>query len=173
LPAKTAIDEAEIAASGGASGTQLAPIHDGRFGPSSEHRPTPRFVWPGTTGGKGWIECRWTEPRGLDRAAVYWAVDRRAQVYWGKRIRGEDLALPESWRILYKDGEEWKPVTALAPDGDPWVMDKDPSPYTLRLDVFNEVRFQPLTTTALRLEVDFAAAPCAVQEWRVSHATPR
>ena len=39
--------------------------------------------------------------------------------------------------------------------------------FTLRLDLFNEVRFKPVKTTALRLEVDFGAAPCAVQEWRV------
>jgi hypothetical protein len=82
-------------------------------------------------------------------------VDRRAQICWGPRIRGVDLALPVSWRISYYDGSNWRPVET----GDP---------YTLRLDLPNEVRFKPVTTTALRLEVEFAAAPCTVQEWRVN-----
>lgn len=155
LPAKTAADEAEITSSSKDPAKALAAIRDGRSGPASDHRPTPRFAWPDTADGTGWLEYRWPEPRELGRAAVYWAVDRRAQVYWGPRIRGLDLALPESWRISYYDGSNWRPVET----GDP---------YTLRLDLPNEVRFKPVTTTALRLEVGFATTPCAVQEWRVS-----
>jgi hypothetical protein len=79
------------------------------------------------------IECRCGQPRELDRAAVYWAVDRHSQVYLGPRIRGTDLALPKSWRILYRDGDEWRPV-------------ETEDPFTLRLDLLNEVSFAPVTT---------------------------
>jgi hypothetical protein len=158
LPAKTAANEAKVSSSSAASDKVLESLRDGRHGPASDHRETPRFAWADTKGGSGWIEYQWTEPRELSRTSVHWAVDRRAQVYWGKRIRGADLALPKSWRILYRDGGSWKPVEPLSPEGDP---------YTLRLDLPNQVRFEPVDTTALRLEVEFADSPSAVQEWKV------
>jgi hypothetical protein len=151
LPAATAVREAKITASGQTRGS-LAAIHDGRHGPRSAARETPRVALTGTSDGKSWIQCQWPEPRELSRTAVYFAVDRRSQVYWGPRIRGVDLAVPKSWRILYQDGDTWQPVEPM-------------DPYTLRLDLPNEARFAPVKTRALRLEVECAEAPCAVQEW--------
>ena len=48
--------------------------------------------------------------------------------------------MPASWRVLYKDGDAWKPVE---PRG----------PYGVEKDRYNVVAFTPVTTTALRLEV--------------------
>ncbi|MCH7227011.1 glycoside hydrolase family 127 protein [Haloferula sp. A504] len=154
LPAATAAHEASLAASVKSPTKAMEAVRDGRSGPTSDHRPTPCMTLPDTGDGPGWIEYRWDEPRKLSRAAVYWAVDRRAQVYWGPRIRGEDLVMPESWKLTYYDGSKWIPV-------------ETEDPFTLRLDLFNEVDFKPVETTALRLEVEFGPAPAAVQEWRV------
>jgi len=46
--------------------------------------------------------------------------------------------VPESWELLYKDGEDFKPVINL-------------NEYGTELDKYNLVQFEPVTTTALRL----------------------
>lgn len=155
LPAATAAAEATLSASDNAPAARLELLRDGRFGPMSETRATPTFTWSGKSDDKAWIQCEWPQPRGLSHTAVYWAVDRRQQAYWGPRIRGTDLVLPRSWRVLYQDGDEWKPV-------------ETEDPFTLRLDDPNDVRFKPITTRALRVEVAVASAPCGVQEWWVN-----
>lgn len=153
LRADTAASAAKTSASDAAKDAKLAALNDGRWGPRSDHRPTPRFTWTGGDG-RHWVQYEWPQPRKLSRTAVCWAVDRRQQVYWGARIRGEDIVLPVSWRLLYQDGDEWHPVET-----------KDA--FTLRLDDFNEVSFKPVTTSAIRIEVAFSGAPCGIQEWRV------
>ena len=63
--------------------------------------------------------------------------------------------MPAAWRLLYKDGEQWKPVESLQPYG----RDKDR---------YNTVTFKPLRTTALRLEVTLQPNWSAgIQEWQV------
>jgi hypothetical protein len=49
--------------------------------------------------------------------------------------------MPAAWRILYKDGETWKPVAAR-------------TAYGVAKDRFNAVQFEPVTTSALRLEIE-------------------
>jgi hypothetical protein len=63
--------------------------------------------------------------------------------------------VPASWRVLYKDGEEWKPVETAGP-------------YAVEKDRYNKVTFKPVTTSGLRLEVvqkpEWSAG---IQEWKV------
>jgi len=70
--------------------------------------------------------------------------------------------VPASWRLLYKDGDAWKPVEALGP-------------YGVERDRFNTVRFTPVTTSGMRIEIAMQPAWSAgVQEWRVTESvTPR
>ena len=62
---------------------------------------------------------------------------------------------PASWRIEYRDGSDWKPVTTTGN-------------YPVAKDQWCAVRFAPVKTTALRLLVqlppNFASG---VHEWRV------
>jgi uncharacterized protein len=63
--------------------------------------------------------------------------------------------LPAAWRILYRDGQDWKPIATTEPFG-------------TEKDRFNEVKFQPVTTTGLRLEVTLQPGWSAgIQEWKV------
>jgi hypothetical protein len=63
--------------------------------------------------------------------------------------------VPASWRVLYKDGEEWKPV-------------ESPGPYAVEKDRYNRVSFKPVTTSGLRLEVvQQAEWSAGIQEWKV------
>jgi uncharacterized protein len=48
--------------------------------------------------------------------------------------------VPASWRLLYKDGTDWKPV-------------ENTSPYGVERDKFNRVTFRPVTTPDLRIEL--------------------
>ncbi len=93
LPAKTDGVTAAVSASVERSERQLAALTDRRSGPKSSFRSTPRFSWPAQTQGVQWIQYEWSQPREVSRTAVYWAVDRRKKVYWGPRIRGENLKL--------------------------------------------------------------------------------
>jgi hypothetical protein len=65
------------------------------------------------------------------------------------------VRVPASWRILYKDGTEWKPV-------------ENAGGYAVAKDQYNRVTFKPVTTTGLRLEMtgqqNFSIG---IQEWKV------
>ena len=63
--------------------------------------------------------------------------------------------LPASWKILYRNGDEWKPIAHK-------------TPYEVEKDKYCKVVFEKVKTGGLRLEVqlpkEFAAG---IHEWRV------
>ena len=82
---------------------------------------------PGTP---AWVEYEFKSPVKVSGAQVYWFDDRRF------------CRVPASWRVLYyEDGDGWKPVANI-------------EPYVVAKDRFNIVSFRPVTTIALRLEVE-------------------
>ncbi|MFN0125056.1 MAG: discoidin domain-containing protein [Verrucomicrobiales bacterium] len=129
-------------------------------------KPAATFTWMNPNGGswtdganwsdgevpngpaKEWAQYTFEKPRTLSGVEVYWLDDDDARL------------VPESWRVLYRQGEEWKPVEAAGA-------------YGVEKDRFNEVKFQPVKTDSLRLEVkvqgslraDFSAG---ILEWRVN-----
>ncbi|HUK18403.1 MAG TPA: glycoside hydrolase family 127 protein [Bryobacteraceae bacterium] len=93
----------------------------------------------------GWIEYAFAQPDKVSECRLYWFDDTG---------RG-GVRVPARWRILYKDGNEWKPVE----NAGTWGVDKDR---------FNTLTFTPVVTSGLRLEVDFQSGFSAgVQRWRV------
>ena len=77
------------------------------------------------------------------------------QVYWFDDTGHGGVRVPKSWRLLYKDGGEWKPVDAMGE-------------YGIAKDHYNIVRFKPVTTSALRLELTMQPEVSAgLQEWKV------
>jgi DUF1680 family protein len=92
-----------------------------------------------------WIEMTFAKPSTVSESQVYWFDDTG---------RG-GVRVPQSWRLLYRDGNEWKPVAANGP-------------YGVAKDRYNVVRFTPVTTSALRLELTMQPQVSAgVQEWIV------
>lgn len=176
IPAPTALATASITDSVGKSVERIRHIHDGRYGPASDFRETPRYTWgpderfihirdfkrqqeelsKGPPLREGWLQCEWDEPRTLRRTAVFWARDRARQVYWWTRVRGLNLDLPRSWTLLYRDGAEWKPVTP-----------REGQSADVVADVMNELHFEPVTTDAVRIQVGFSEYPAALQEWKL------
>jgi uncharacterized protein len=92
-----------------------------------------------------WIEMTFAKPSTVSETQVYWFDDTG---------RG-GVRVPRSWRLLYKDGADWKPVQASGEFG-------------VAKDQYNVVRFTPVTTGALRLELVMQPSVSAgVQEWKV------
>jgi DUF1680 family protein len=92
-----------------------------------------------------WIEMAFATPSTVSEAQVYWFDDTG---------RG-GVRVPQSWRLLYKDGNDWKPVDAS-------------TAYGVTKDQFNVVRFAPVATSALRLELVMQPNVSAgVQKWKV------
>ena len=64
--------------------------------------------------------------------------------------------MPKSWKLSYKDGKEWKEVA-------------NPSGYPTETDKFNHVTFDPITTSEMRIDVQFKDGRCGgIQEWRIN-----
>ncbi len=92
-----------------------------------------------------WVEMTFAKPSTVSEAQVYWFDDTG---------RGS-VRVPQTWRLLYRDGETWKPVEAAGGYG------------TAR-DAWNAVTFKPVTTTALRIELTMQPDVSAgLQEWKV------
>ena len=77
------------------------------------------------------------------------------EVYWFDDTGSGGVRVPASWRILYFDVDEWKPV-------------KGASAYGVERNQFNRVAFEAVSTLALRLELTaqekFSAG---IQKWKV------
>lgn len=77
------------------------------------------------------------------------------EVYWLDDTGSGECRTPDSWRVLYWDGEEWKPVETA-------------EPYGVAKDQYNKVRFKPATTSGLRIEAKLQPLWSAgIQEWKV------
>lgn len=100
--------------------------------------------WPrkGTT---EWVQYDFAQAQTVSRVQVYWFDDTGIG---GCRI-------PHAWRLFYRDGDTWQPV-------------RNRTLYTVSKDAFDELHFDPVQTTALRLEVDLPPDFSAgIHEWRV------
>ena len=111
---------------------------------SNDHSIQRMTFWP-RKGTKEWVQYDFEKPRKISSAAVYWFDD----------TGGGGCRIPKSWILLYKDGNNWKQVS-------------NTGSYGIEKDKFNSIRFKPVQTTALRLEVqlqqDFSGG---ILEWRV------
>jgi uncharacterized protein len=103
------------------------------------------FDWWPRKGMTEWVEYTFEKPATVSEIEVYFFDDTG---------HGE-VRVPQSWRLLYKEGEEWKPVD-------------NTSAYGVEKDRYNKVSFKPVTTAALRLEIAMQSQWSAgLQEWRV------
>ena len=90
-----------------------------------------------------WAQYTFKEARSVSGVELYWVDD------------GGGIRVPQSWRVLYREGDLWKPVDATGA-------------YGVAKDQFNKVAFKPVKTNALKLEVKVQPdASAGVFEWRV------
>lgn len=107
----------------------IAAVHDGVNPLSSADESNLYFRMRPAVGQPGWVEYEFRAPVTLSSTEVYFADDKRF------------CKLPLSWRLTYKDGNDWKPVAARGA-------------YPVAGNQFNRVAFAPVTTTAVRIEVE-------------------
>ncbi len=120
-------------------------LGDGLEPSSSVDRDIPRFTWWDHRGTAEWVQFDFEKPREVSAAEVYWFDDEGSG----------QCRVPASWKLLYKDGEAWKPVAGAGAFG-------------TAKDKYNAVAFPKVTTSALRIEValkpEFSGG---ILEWKV------
>ena len=76
-------------------------------------------------------------------------------MYWFDDTGVGYCRVPHAWRLLYRDGNVWTPVTTR-------------DAYGTKPDQLNSVRFRPVTTAALRLEVELQPNYSGgILEWQI------
>lgn len=142
LPQPTIASTSKVSASGN---RPARGVNDQWEPEASNDRSHPYLHWWPRKGTLEWVQYDFEKPATVSVAEVYWFDDT-----------GEgECRVPQSWRVLYREGDQWKPVENL-------------TPYPVARDTYCRVEFKPVTTTGLRLEIqaqkDFAAG---VLEWKV------
>lgn len=112
---------------------------------TSNDHSIPRFTWWPHQGTTEWVQFNFDRPRPVRRTMVYWFDDRGVG----------QCRVPQSWRLLYKSGSEWKPVEGA-------------DAFAIKPDQWNRVKFSPVTTTGLRIEVKLREGfSGGILEWRL------
>jgi len=135
-----------VAASYCNEGNQIDAPTSTRTPSNSNPRDLPRLTWWPHGGTAEWLQYEFTPPRKVSAVEVYWFDDAPQG---GCRV-------PASWRLLYKEGEAWKPV-------------EDASGYGVKADRLNRTTFRPVQTRALRIEVQLQPGfSGGVLQWKIT-----
>ncbi len=119
-------------------------LNDGLLPKSSNDHGIPRFTWWDHRGTEEWVQYTFEGFRRISWCEVYWFDDT------GKGM----CRVPASWRVLWKDGETWRPVAQA-------------TGYGVKPDQFNRVDFTAVETQELRLEVQLQKGfSGGILEWR-------
>lgn len=124
----------------------ITAIND-RLVPKDENdRTAPYYHWWPKQATTEWLQYTLPQASEVSRSTVYWFDDAP----WG------GCRVPKAWNIQYLDAAgQWQPVT-------------NPDQYTTLKGQPNTVNFDPVTTTALRLEVQLPDDNAAgLFEWEV------
>ncbi len=107
----------------------ISAVYDGFDPISSADESDLYFRMRPAQGTPAWVEYQFEKPTEISSTKVYWVDDRRF------------CRLPESWILLYKENGLWKPVS-------------NREPYPVEKNKFNTVTFEPVMTTAVRIEIE-------------------
>jgi hypothetical protein len=107
----------------------LRAVYDGAEPISSADESSLYFRMRPAAGEPAWIEYEFRHPIAVSTAQVYFFDDRRF------------CRLPAAWRIVYKTGEQWKPVVTHGA-------------YGVQKDQFNVAHFDLILAAAIRLEIE-------------------
>ena len=124
----------------------LSAIND-RLMPSDENdRSVPYTHWWPAKNTTEWLQYDFKQAETISTSTVYWFDDAP----WG------GCRVPASWKLYYRnDSGEWVPV-------------KNPSEYGVVKGAANTVNFDPVKTTAVKLEIQQPKEfSCGVFEWSV------
>jgi len=128
LPAPTLAYRSKVTAS--KITKSLSAVKDQTEPRSSKDEASRYYHWWPDTNKWEWVEYDLEKVTTVSKSKVYWFDD------------GPDggCRIPDEWRILYRSGDQWKPV-------------KETSPYKISKDAWDSVNFTPVTTSAVRIMV--------------------
>jgi len=112
-------------------GDTLEALQDGLEPANSNDHSVPRFTWWNHLGTSEWVQLDFPNAKKVSGVEVYWFDDTG---------QGQ-CRLPGSWRLLYRDGSEWKEAPGA-------------SPSPPKADKWNALSFPPVATASLRIEVE-------------------
>jgi hypothetical protein len=144
MPAPTIASKSKVSASI-KNGRMLKALND-QYDPQDSRDASAVYLhwWP-KKNSLEYVQYDFDAANTVSETSVYWFDDGP---FGGCRI-------PASWKVLYKNGEEWAPVKVIS--ADPIAKDK-----------YNTIRFEPVTTTALKLEIQQPTDHSAgLHEWIV------
>lgn len=110
----------------------LVAINDQELPENSNDRSVMLYHWWPKKGTTEWIEYNFKQPETISETAIYWFDEEP----WG------DCRIPQSWKILYNKNGKWIPV-------------KNTENYVVEKDKINSIHFEPVKTTAVRMEITF------------------
>lgn len=124
----------------------ISAINDRLVPAGGDDRSIPYTHWWPKTNSTEWLSYEFKEPATINSSTVYWYDD---QPWQGCKV-------PDSWKLYYKNSAgEWEEV-------------KNPSGYPTDKGVACTVSFEPVKTTAVKLElVQPKDKSCGVFEWSV------
>lgn len=135
---------ADLSLSFKSGNAQVEAIRDGKeITKSNIHPGSLCHFWP-HKGGEEWIQYTWKTPQVITGSRHYWFDDTG----YG------ECRLPESYVIQVLDGGEWKTVSAKE--------------FSNKLDDWLTVKFEPVKTTAIRLQIKQKAGfATGIHEWKI------
>lgn len=139
-----------IASKSKVSGSHVSPLMlkalNDQYDPMDAHDNSVNYLhwWPNKDQ-KEWLEYQFDQPYTISESAVYWYDDAP----WG------GCRIPQSWHLEYLKDGQWLPVKNL-------------TDYTVSKDKYDTIKFEPVTTTAIRMTVQLPKdASSGVHEWKV------
>ncbi|MFW6140369.1 MAG: beta-L-arabinofuranosidase domain-containing protein [Acidobacteriota bacterium] len=113
--------------------------------PKNSNDPTiPYLHWWPNKGTEEWVQLDFQKSENIFQVKVYWFDDTG---------QGE-CRVPESWKVLVKKQKNWQPV-------------KNQNVYGVKKDQYNEVTFEPVQTSSIRIELkcqpDYSAGIMEIQ----------
>ncbi len=144
LPAPTIASKAKVSAS--VKNQRMLRALNDQYEPTDaqDHNSLYLHWWPKNNSTE-WVQYDFDQAYTISQSSVYWYDDGP---FGGCR-------LPKTWKLLYKSGDQWLPVETLGA-------------YEISKDKYNTVKFKPVQTNALRLEVNLPAEHSSgIHEWKV------
>ncbi len=116
-------------------GDTVDAVCDGVLPKNSHDHSIARFTWWDHCGTTEWITAEFEKAERVSSVKIYWFDDTPQH---------GNCRVPKSWRLFFRDGASWKPVASA-------------SEFGTALDKFNTVKFDGVTTGALKIETDLLA----------------
>lgn len=144
-PAPTVAGLSKASASHVGPNDTIVALNDQIEPKNSNDHDIPRFTWWDRRGTTEWAQYEFAKPAKVSVVEVYWFDD----------TGGGSCRVPESWKLLYRDGDSWKPVEGASECG-------------VKKDAYNRVTFKPVLTSGLRIEAQLKPRfSGGILEWKV------